>query len=94
MWAHLGAPYKEHIEGETEAGGVLSPATSKRTGFAAASAVSQQGSQGAGAQGKLNGADTHGLWAVDCSTAESKRAIEALVTPSGDRHCVRHLGTY
>ena len=31
-------------------------------------------------QGKLNGADMHRLWAVDCSAAETKKAIEALVT--------------
>lgn len=74
--------------------GGLSPSTLKRTGLASASAASQQGSQGAGAQGKLNGADTHGLWAVDCSTAEAKRTIEAPVAPSEDRHRVRHLGTY
>ena len=45
-------------------------------------------------QGKLNGAGMHWLWAVDCSTAETKKAIETLVTLFGDQHHVWHLGAY
>ena len=90
----LGASYMEHTEGKTVAGGVFSPSTFKRTGFAAASAVSNQGSQGTRVQGKLTGADKHWLWAADCGTADTKKAIEARVTPSKDQHREWHLGTY
>ena len=84
----------EHTEGKTVAGGVFSPSTFKRTGFAAASAVSNQGSQGTRVQGKLTGADKHWLWAADCGTADTKKAIEARVTPSKDQHREWHLGPY
>ena len=60
--------------------GCFLPLLLREQGFAAASAISHQGSQGTRVQGKLNGADMHRLWAVDCSAAETKKAIEALVT--------------
>ena len=60
--------------------GCFLPLLLREQGFAAASAISHQGSQGTRVQGKLNGADMHRLWAVDCSAVETKKAIEALVT--------------
>lgn len=80
----------EHTEGKTVAVGCF-PSTLREQGLQQHQQINQD-SQGTRVQGKPWDRQAL-LWAADCSTADTKKAI-GRVTLSKDQHREWYLGTY